>query len=823
MRKNFDSCHVLALVALLLLYGGGHLLALDLVKDGRSSFVIHVEEDAPASVQQAARDLRDYAEQVAGVQWPIVNAAAQPMISLGATKAATAAGVTTAGLEWEGFRIKPLNGNLYVLGPDTGAGERAPQGGTSAGTRNGVATLLEDYFGVRWLMPGPHGDFVPKRSNISVPDTERVETPGFLNRRLPYIQPKAAGVETWSARQKLGYSLALWHGHNWISTCPPEMFAQHPEWYAVSGGQRTPPAGWAYKLCPTHPSTIKRFAEVACERFANSPNTSCFSLSPSDGGGWCECDTCKSYYETDPQGKLSVTPAIIYFYNEVAKLVQKEYPDRLLAGYVYASYVFPPSKPFKLEPNIFLIWAPSFDYGYTLYRPETRELFDSLLPQWPKITSSLAFYDLPNNVSNSLGAVNAPGIDILKFLYPRIKNSGMKGVYVYGHSAWGHAAVTNYLLAKLSWSPLADIDEIFRDFCDHAYAEGSQEIQEFYRLMDRETEAYYIADERETYTLSKGRLKKVYADNFAEMERLYMAALAKITDASARVRLERLGMNLSILLWNLRQQQLISPEYSSQLDISDEQFVHYLNSKDYSLYLAQRASGPPKPKVTLASAQPAVIPGAPPVRPYCVRNAQTLALRSRDGGPVSVTMIPKRQYGILVWGYVLDQQGALLSRVPFRQGKPFVFQSEAGKIYNLVIDSPRDFYRLEVDNADWGFLSNTTDSGLHFIQEATPFYFHVPKGTDKFTVWLKAGPPGETAKAVVHTPTGRQIAFDCSKLTVDQKTIQVRPGEDNAFWRVEVTVGDTGVLDDYFFKIIDGVPPILYVEPQQALTVELAK
>ncbi|MDD4097844.1 MAG: DUF4838 domain-containing protein, partial [Lentisphaeria bacterium] len=700
----------------------GFVFGLDLVKDGRSAFVIHVEEDAPPSVHEAASDLRMYCQRVTGVDWPIVHAAATPMISLGATRAAAAAGITVAGLEWEGFRVKPLNGDLYVLGPDTGRNERTPQGGTSAGTRNGVATLLEDYFGVRWLMPGPHGDYAPKRQTISVPDTERVEAPGFLNRRLPYIQPNAKGVEQWSNRQKLGLSLYLTHGHNWIRTCPPHLFAEHPEWYMVSGGQRTPPSGDYYKLCQTHPSTIRRFADVASDYFTRHPQATCFSLSPSDGGGWCECETCASFYEQDPLGKLSVTPAVIYFYNEVAKLVRQRFPDKLLAGYVYAQYVFPPSKPFQLEPNIFLVWAPSFDYGYTLYRPDIRELFDSLLPQWPKITSNLAFYDLPNNVSNSVGAPNAPGLEILQFLYPRIKANNMKGVYVYGHAAWGHAAVTNYLLAKLAWNPLADIDAQFKDFCDHAYAEGSEDMQAFYRLLDRATKEYYIANTSETYTLSKNRLQKVYADNFPEFARLYADALAKITDASARFRLERLGINLSILLWNLRQQKMIPDAYESALDVSYDDFIGLISNPENALYISQKSSGLPKPPAKIASAKPATISGAEPVRPYSVRGPQTLALVAETTGDIGVKLIPKRQYGGLIWGYVYDQEHNLLSRNIFRLDVPFTFAAEAGQVYSLCIDSPRDFYRIEVTNAHWGIFANTIDAGLHFIQDATPFY-----------------------------------------------------------------------------------------------------
>ena len=75
----------------------------------------------------------------------------------------------------------------------------------------------------------------------------------------------------------------------------------------------------------------------------------------------------------------------------------------------------------------------------------------------------------------------------------------------------------------------------------------------------------------------------------------------------------------------------------------------------------------------------------------------------------------------------------------------------------------------------------------------------------------------------MQTPAGRQIAFDCSKLSVDMQTLQVQPGEDGAFWRVDAAVGATGVLDDFYFNIVKGLAPIIVLEPSQALEVEIAQ
>jgi len=313
-----------------------------------------------------------------------------------------------------------------------------PGGGSSAGTFNAACEFLERFAGVRWLMPGEHGDYVPQRSDLTVPQTDFSDAPAMQNRRVPYTQERRSDVKHWWRHQRLGWSLYLNHSHNWRHTIPPSHFEQHPEWFPLHGGVRVPPTG-RYKLCTTNADLVRAYADATIDYFDQNPDATCYSLSPSDSAGYCECDECSALYENDPNGKRSVTPAILTFYNDVARLVAKKYPDKVLSGYVYADYLFPPKKTIKLEPNVFLVWAPSFDYGFTLARPALQRQWEQLLEQWTQVTHNIAYYDLPVNITTEAGAINPPGLEILKFINPRLQDAEIKGVYVYGISAWGRA------------------------------------------------------------------------------------------------------------------------------------------------------------------------------------------------------------------------------------------------------------------------------------------------------------------------------------------------------------------------------------------------
>ena len=796
---------------------------LEIARAGQTDYVIYHAPEAPASVKTAAADLQQDIAVSTGAKLEVVTEPREPMICLGANDAAAKAGLSVEGMPLEGYRIATRGTSLYILGPDTPDDALTPGGGTSAGTRNGVYAFLERFVGVRWLIPGEHGDYVPRTASLTVPDTDLTDAPFFLNRRVPYTQESRPEVRQWWARQKLGWSLYLQHSHNWTAI-PASEFDAHPDWFAERGGVRVPPTG-RYKLCITNAGLVRAFAEVAVRYFDEHPTASCFSLSPADSAGWCECAQCRTLYETDPNGNLSITPAVLTFYNAVAKLVAEKHPDRLLAGYVYSSYVFPPQKPIRLEPNVFLVWAPSFDYGFTLYRPERQRQWEDLATQWTQVTQNIAYYDLPNCVHNDLGAPNPPGLKILEFLYPRLKQSKMKGVYVYGNPAWGHSGPMNYLLARLAWDPDADVEGLFDEFCEKAYEAGAPEMKRFFRLLDDETERYFIEHPEETYVLSAGRLKDVYARNFAQLEQLYLAAEAQVQDPDARARLAMLGDNLKVLHWNLRQQNLLENPATSASYLTDQAFYAFLNENRKSLALAPVApsSRPPFTPGKLAAVAAEAIPKAEEVRPCLLRGDQHLVIAPTGDAPSEVRFSSLTTRGKLVTYALLDAEGKDLGAGVVSADAPLALPTEGGAPFHIVIAGGSATFQVEVTNAHWAVNGGLTDQGLHLLNRVTPVYFEVPAGVAAFHLQMEADPPGETALGRLIAPTGREAAsFDCSAKSVDRQEVQVGAGE-AGFWKLIIEKAPVGVIDDVYIKQGDELSGYFSLAPEQALSVTQTK
>lgn len=792
----------------------------ELVRNQGSEHVIYHDGDAPLSIVMAASELQDYVHKVCGAKLAIVQRPGDPMICLGENAASRAAGLSSETIPREGFRIVTRGSNIFILGRDTEDGERTPEGGTSTGTRNGTYEFIERFLGVRWLMPGEHGDYVPKSPNITIPETDVTDAPFFLNRRVPYTQERRREVKRWWARQRLGWSLYLTHGHNWRRTIPASHFDEHPEWFPERGGVRVPPTG-RYKLCTTNSGLVRAYADATIAYFDRNPNATCYSLSPSDSAGYCECEQCSKLYETDPNGDRSVTPAILTFYNGVAKLVAEKYPEKLLAGYVYAAYVFPPKTPIPLEPNVFLVWAPSFDYGFTLFRPDLRKQWEGLLAQWTKVTKNISYYDLPTHILTDSGALNPPGLGILAFLYPRLEAASAKGVYVYGIEAWGRAAPLNYLLAKLAWDPQADVEALFDEYCAKAYGKGGDDINRMFRLLDAEVARHYLEYPGARYSLTNDMMRDIYAKNLPEIEPLYRAAETKVRDPDAKARLSMIGDNLTVLHWNLRQFRMLEEPRESSFYMSDADFFDFLSQNRGSLALQPTATTSRPSYVTekLTVLPAEEVPNAKPVKPFLLRGDQHLVLCPTGTKSVLVKFSRIATRGKLVTYSVYRADGTEVTSGLMSGELPIELDATDSRYYHLIISAGSASYMVDVSGAAWAVDSQLSDQGLHLLNKVTPVYFRVPDGQRTFHLSLEATPPGETAVATLYAPDGKMTAeFDCTSVSVDRKKISVAAGN-TGWWKIQVDRAPIGAIDDVWIKAGEELSGYFSLVPGHALDI----
>ncbi len=800
---------------------------LAVISGGKSEFSIYHSPDAPRTVKAAAKDLQSYLEMATGAKLPIVNSPKKPMISLGDNASVRAAGLDVSKVPEAGFRIFAKDGSIYVAGQDTPDGKRTSRDGFLQGTSNGVYGFLERFAGVRFLMPTPYGDYVPKHAALTVPaDLDWQDVPFFQNRKLPYIQEELPVVRKWMDRQKLGCGFLAYCHHNWMRVVPPEYFETHPEWFCLINGNRSRPTNNQYLLCLTAPGLVEHFAAAADRYFKENPDRYCFSVGPSDGEGWCHCKECSKYYEKDSRGKLSTTYAVVRFYNAVAREVKKKHPDKILGGYIYSTYIEPPAKPIEFADNLVLTYAFSPNYGYTLYRDGSKAYFQRVSEGWGDRLRSMEYYDLPNTCwPNITGAPPAPGFDILRQVYGITTRYNMPGIYLYGSHAWGHSAANNYMLAKLAWNPKQDPKAVFDEFCRYAYGEGAPEIIAMYDLIEKSTREYFrglkAVDGMAAWVMTPQWMKAVYFDNFPEIERLVLEAKAKITDPDAKQRLHALELNLGILLESFGTHGFKVP--ASKLALSEEEYSKCVFDRSFRpiCFQGHREAGELIFKSTYKGGK--VSGRAVDVRPSnykkqvpVMRNQKEFLVRAKADGPVTMTIRTSRHLG-----------GDNMSLRVFK-GKEFVkggfgirgvtWNAKAGETFCVSLPKCSSMFRAEVKNADWAVVTGGI-GGTQFNGKGGYAWIPVPKGAKEFALMLGEGDPGESVQGTLYSPSGKKFRLSCAKQTADRQVIPVGSGEDGEFWKLKLEPVPGVELDDYNVKV-DGIPNLLCLDPVNALMPE---
>jgi hypothetical protein len=753
----------------------GRAMALTLAAGGKSAYTIILPDKAPASVKDAAAELQRDIALSTGARLPIHTDGEKvegPIISLGTTRQAQAAGITSNDVADCGFRIVIKENDLYILGPDTAAtvnlhrknyGDIKPHpdipgpqytrnGGFSNGTANGVYTFLEDYLDVRWLMPGDIGRDVPPRAVFQISDIDHTEAPLFIYRRLSILEWGArpsGSVEQWRFRQKLGFSFRLNSSHNWSRTVPSNMFKERPDWFAMIDGKRMPPAkeypqSRRYKLETTNPELIRYFAQQAIKAFKSDPHQNTFSLSPSDGRGWSESPASKALYDPPPPGEHfpSMSRLMFKFYRDVSRIVAREYPEGKLAGYLYADYKSSPSQwsgqfPDNFIPNI----APGLTAGYMLYNDEFRQRYEKLMSGWAKIVPPTWFsYDCFLWLSGgSCGMITPASPKLQNLLYHGFVKYHVKGAEVYGTPAWSQTSLASYIKAKMLWNPRLDAVSLQHEWLRRAY--GAQAGAAMERLYDTLDHWFAEASSKRlfrAYHANEELFKNLYAPHYAELEKLFLAAKAQPMTDIQKQRLRMMEDNLIILQWRLRNAGHLPADFSTPLTRSNERIndllFHQPKDRAFDHFPVGWYVSNPPPKAANVRIDPPPA-GSTKKSSAILTRGYILLYPTRDR---EIRLMPAHVdagSSFLAYRIFEGDKGSLTNPYKtglFYEGETILFKAKANTPYYFKISqqgvSPASELRYQLSIADAAAAKGAAHDGTLYLQgpSATLYVFAPP-------------------------------------------------------------------------------------------------
>lgn len=434
-----------------------------LASDGKANLPVIVAQSAPERVREAGRMLAAYLGRIAEARFETLDGDGTSGIAVGrledfpALKLGTGWDVRDP-MQREDYLLRSHANGLYVIGT------------TDLAVEHAVWDLLYR-LGHRQFFPGPTWEVIPSQRDLRLA-VDAKEHPAYASRRIwygfgPWDYAEKPYAE-WCARNRAvgGVALNTGHAYDGILSRNKAVFAEHPEYLGLVGGERK-----SSKFCISNPGLRKLVVEDALKQFAKNPAQQSVSVDPSDGGGWCECADCRALG--------SVSDRALRLANDVAAAVDAQYGDRYVGMYAYNEHSPPPS--IKAHPRVVISVATSFIRGgYTV---------DQLMDGWHKQGATLGvreYYSVNTWDRDLPGAARGSNLKYLTTTIPHFHEKGARFLSAESSDNWGPNGLGYYLASRILWDvrEAKRVDELTADFLKRAFGDAREPMAEYYRLLD---------------------------------------------------------------------------------------------------------------------------------------------------------------------------------------------------------------------------------------------------------------------------------------------------------------------------------------------------
>ena len=522
-----------------------------------------------ANVSLAAAVVAHYLERITGAMPQIISDATvapkdHALICIGPV-AQSEALMKEPPLKPEEFLIRTAENVIHIVGGDV-----AENGDLVKGTLFGAYEFIESVLGVRWLFPGEHGEVVPQRETLVIGELNQRFQPPAQKRKVrnqaisredtfaPVLAKWGLTVELWKAahdpktegmwfrRMRLGQRIEIEGGHAYAGYWEKHG-AEHPEWFALQpDGTRTqkPPRE---RLCKSNPELWDYIAQQRIAEFKANPAMMTASLAPNDGGGnkFCMCEKCRALDPPeapklindrsliDPATKLpfpeypALSDRVFTFFNEIAKRVRAEVPDRNLVAYAYSVYRTPPMRLGPLEPNLIV--------GYVGLDLEDIDAWSKIAPQ---------LYIRPNDLGPAidLGMPRNHAVHLAKAVKFCVEHHAIGFDFDNCHGNWSSHGLDYYVLCKALWNPDLDVRAVIADYCRAAYGPAAEPMLRYHERLEKISDQVRADKQLAAKSPKPTRLCQYYSDAaLAELEADLAAAKQAVPAADVPTH-ARIGM-----------------------------------------------------------------------------------------------------------------------------------------------------------------------------------------------------------------------------------------------------------------------------------------
>jgi hypothetical protein len=253
------------------------------------------------------------------------------------------------------------------------------------------------------------------------------------------------------------------------------------------------------------------------------------------------------------------------YFNEVAKRVRAEMPDRFVGTCAYSVYRTPPVELKQLEPNLVV--------GYV-------GLDLDAIEAWSKIAPNL--FVRPNDLNGTRDAAMPRNLAplVARAIKFSVEHHAIGFDIANCRGNWATNGLDYYVAAKALWNPNLDVAQATADYCRAAYGPGAGAMQRYFDRLAQITEAVRADPQTTARAKPAARLPLYYTPAaLDELDALLGEARRAIGDSDPRA-LARLAMNedaleyarlvMALLAANQQSRDKKSPLIQQRLTAVDE-------------------------------------------------------------------------------------------------------------------------------------------------------------------------------------------------------------------------------------------------------------
>lgn len=468
------SLRLLFFLAVILI--SNRVLAVELFKNGSTTYTIVVAPDASATEKNAAKELSEYLNKVSGAAFPVVfnlnhNTGNHIFVGYNDRIAAYVHSHKPADDD-ESFTYLTVGDDIIIFG------------GRSRGTQYGVFSFLEQQIGVHWY--AHDYTHIPTLKTLNLPKLNHHESPAFINRE-PYYYAFRKNAdyaahnlqncsEAFLKDRNYGSPKQYWGNHTMAILLPAKQwFSSHPEYFAMRSGKRVDNG----QLCLSNKNVVKLLTEAMLKKIKELPDYWCYDLSQLDNRLFCECRNCQSI-EKRYGGHSGL---ILWAVNQVADAVNKVYPDKYIGTFAY-SYSQQPPKGIRPSDNVIIrLCDVSCCFVHPLSECSKNADFMKYIREWSAIAKRLYIWDYIVGFTNYLAPF--PNFDVLAQNLRTFRQYNAIGVFEEGQYQSYYSQFSElrqWVIAKLLWNPDQDVNALVRQFIYDYYGSAANEILQYYNL-----------------------------------------------------------------------------------------------------------------------------------------------------------------------------------------------------------------------------------------------------------------------------------------------------------------------------------------------------